>query len=196
MYTPERAWEKLKNGNARFISGNMHFPNISAKRRAETTEGQRPFAAILTCADSRTSPELIFDQGIGDLFVVRVAGNICDDLLSGSLEIGVEYCDTSLIVVMGHQNCGAISIAINEHASTPNLHKLMAKIQPAVDAARREHPDYEGSELINAAAKINARMAAEELVRSSESMREKIASGDLQVVAAYYNIDSGQVEWL
>ena len=196
MYTPGRALEQLKEGNTRFAGEKMQFPNISAKRRAETAGGQKPFAGILTCADSRTAPELIFDQGIGDLFVARVAGNICDDTIIGSFEISVEHFSTSLIVVMGHQSCGAISMAIGGEADSPNTLKILSQIKPAIELAKQENPDFEIDDLVDASAKINAKMTAEDLIKNSMLIQEKIASGDLQVMAAYYSLDSGRVEWL
>src|SRR5262245_24451061 len=127
------ALAKLKEGNGRFVGGKAMTKGIDVKERAELVKGQQPFAIVLTCADSRVAPELVFDQGLGQLFVLRVAGNVCDPNILGSIEYGVEHLKSPLIVVMGHEKCGAVAAAIGGGELHGNLGKLIKEVHVGKD---------------------------------------------------------------
>jgi len=185
----DQALKKLVDGNKRYISSKSMHPNQTQKRRIELKNGQNPFAVILGCSDSRVPPEVIFDQGLGDLFVVRVAGNITGGNVLASIEYAVAHLNTPLVVVLGHSDCGAIkSCASNAHFEG-NLRDLISKLEPALEKARKIPGD-----LINNAAKINAKMVAE--ILSSSVSSGLVGTEALKVVAAYYDLDSGNVEFL
>ncbi len=150
--------------------------------------GQHPFAVILGCADSRVPPEIIFDQGLGDLFVIRVAGNILDDAILGSIEYAVEELGTSLVLVLGHERCGAVAATV-KHAEVPgHISTLLSAIQPAVDRAKNESGD-----LLDNAVRANIRLVVEQL-KSSMPVAEFVQDDRLNVVGAQYNLDHGAVE--
>ena len=197
MLTHKEALSELKRGNERFVTGKSEFPNISAERRIKTTrEGQKPFATVLTCSDSRTPPEYIFDRGLGDIFVVRVAGNICDDFALGSVELGVHHCGSSLVVVLGHRNCGVVSMAVKDSEVSEAAVGIIDKIKPAVESARRKNPGMSEDELIQESARGNALNAVEDILKGSRIIRERVRANEVKLVAAYYDIESGEVEWL
>jgi len=194
---PSEALSRLKLGNERFIADKSLFARTTSERLRETTEsGQNPFAVVLTCSDSRTPPEYIFDQGIGDIFVVRVAGNVCDGIGLGSIELGVEHCGASLVVVLGHRNCGAVAMAVDREFITDAVDEILEKIIPSVKEVKEIEPGIDRDTLINEAAKLNARNAKEDILEKSEAIEEKERSGALQIIAAYYDIETGRVEWL
>jgi carbonic anhydrase len=159
----------------------------TAARRAATAQTQAPFAIIVGCADSRTGPELIFDQNIGDLFVVRTAGNLIDDHGLGSIEYAVEHLGSRLIVVLGHQRCGAVKAAMTSPTAPGHVNSLVHDIQPAVEAAKNE----QGDALANTV-KANARLVAEKIAKEAELGEHK---PEVRIVTGYYSLDSGKVEW-
>jgi carbonic anhydrase len=128
--------KKLSDGNTRFVTSHMIHPNISDIRRTEVAQGQKPFAVILTCSDSRVPPEIIFDQGLGDLFVIRTAGEVVDDIAIASIEYAIEHLGVKLIVVMGHQKCGAVDAAVKGGKFTLHIDQLVEEIMPAVKKAK------------------------------------------------------------
>jgi len=184
---PNAALTKLKEGNARFASSTTSAGKPVAAKRAETADGQHPFAVVLGCADSRTSPEIIFDQTIGDLFVVRTAGNLVDDHALGSIEYAVEHLGTRLIVVLGHTKCGAVTAAMGSETAPGHVGSLVRDIQPAVKATKGKSGDA-----TTLAVAENARLMAEKIRHDAEL-------GDLakevRIISAVYNLDSGKVEW-
>ncbi|HVC90065.1 MAG TPA: carbonic anhydrase [Acidobacteriaceae bacterium] len=186
--TPDAALKELMDGNRRFASGNTtaytHDLNIL---KQHLVEKQEPFAAVLSCADSRVPVEIVFDQTIGHLFVTRVAGNIITPEIVGSLEYGVAVLGTKVILVLGHSNCGAVKAAVAGKAVPGQISTLYAHLQPAVDEAG---PDYK------AATKANAKIQAKLLSQASTVVSEKIKEGQLKVVAGYYDIGSGVVTLL
>jgi carbonic anhydrase len=203
--TAAEALARLKAGGARFATGTGDAKALAAGRSharvQETgTQGQRPFAAILTCADSRTPPEIFLDQGIGDLFVVRVAGNVTDPMGLASLEFGVDALKVPLIVVIGHTRCGAVDAAVQASSApagaagqpTGNLGALVAAIKPAVASARAEG----GDPLLPAAIRANVRQSMAELSSRSPVLASRIAAGQVRVVGAVYDITTGVTEWL
>ncbi len=174
----------------------MARPNADPKRREELVGGQRPFATILTCADSRVPPELIFDRGLGDLFVIRVAGNVADDAVLGSIEYASLNLGVNLIVVMGHQSCGAVDAAAqNKDFDGPATHShidaLIDAIRPAVLQAARKGDDN----LLERSVRRNAIMVSER-IRTSEPVMSKVCAVGVAVQPAYYDLSSGRVQWL
>src|SRR5437773_310046 len=131
--TAEQAWERLKKGNEKFVADKSAAQDLGAERRRELAKGQHPFAIVLTCADSRVAPEYIFNQGLGDIFVLRVAGNIADPFVLGSIEYAVEHLHSPLIVVLGHSKCGAVDAAMGESKPTGNLGKLISEVHIGKD---------------------------------------------------------------
>jgi carbonic anhydrase len=189
--------EALKDGNERFALGRPWHDHQDAARRADTAaHGQHPFATVLACSDSRVPVELIFDQGIGDLFVVRVAGNVCGRDETGSIEYGIEHLHTPLLVVLGHAECGAVTAAVegaDEHGSIP---ELLSHIAPAAARTRAEHPELSGRALIDAAVRTNVWHSIEELYANSAGLRHAVLEGKVRIVGAVYDIRTAKVEWL
>ncbi|MCA9730151.1 MAG: carbonic anhydrase, partial [Candidatus Eisenbacteria bacterium] len=138
--TPDQALEALKAGNDRFVTGTSLFPHLDRKRRYETAKGQTPFVTVIGCSDSRVPIEALFDQGIGDVFVIRVAGNVCDTDEIGSIEYGVDHLGTPLMVVLGHESCGAVTAVVKDAEIHGSIPKLVDNIGPAVATARKFHP--------------------------------------------------------
>jgi carbonic anhydrase len=189
---PAEAVSKLKEGNGRYTGGNLQHPGQTTERRAELANSQHPFAIILSCSDSRVPPEIVFDQGLGDLFVIRVAGNVIDDHALGSIEYAVDHLGVRLIVVLGHQSCGAVKAAKETIAAKSkaagHIQSLVTAIRPAVEAT--VHDDHE------ATVKANVKDVVQALRSSTPVLKPKVDSGDLRVVGAYYNLDTGAVTFL
>ena len=185
--SPDVALARLKAGNARFVSSPVSTGKPTAAKRGETAQTQHPFAIIVGCADSRTAPELVFDQNIGDLFVVRTAGNLVDDHGLGSIEYAVDHLGTRLIVVLGHQRCGAVKAAMASATAAGHVNALVRDIQPAVEAAKSE----KGDPLANTV-KANARLMAEKISKQAELGQHK---SEVRIVTGYYDLDTGVVEW-
>lgn len=182
------ALEKLQAGNQRYVTGQLVHHHQSGSRMRATAIGQHPFAVILGCADSRVPPEIIFDQGLGDLFVIRVAGNIIDDAILGSIEYAVEELKTSLVLVLGHERCGAVAATV-KHAAVPgHISTLLNAIQPAVDRAKNEPGD-----LLDNAVRANIKLVVEQL-KTSLPVAEFVQNDRLTVVGAQYNLGCGTVE--
>lgn len=195
--SPDAALKMLEEGNARFVSGKPEHPHQNKARRVETaTQGQTPFATILACSDSRSPVELIFDQGLGDLFVVRVAGNVAGVDETASIEYAAEHLHTPLLVVMGHTKCGAVTAVVEKAPLKGSLLSLAAKIKPAVFRTQAAHRDLKGDALIALAIKANVQQAMTDLLRRSRIVKNLVKSGNLQVVGAIYDLESGKVEWL
>ena len=187
----------LKEGNERYVEGKARHPHQGRERRALTSaQGQHPLATVLTCSDSRVPPEIIFDQGLGDLFVVRVAGNVAATDEIGSIEYAVDHLNTPLVVVMGHTQCGAVSAVLNNAKLPPNIAALTEPIKPAVAQAKADHPGAAQDVLLAAAIKDNVWQAIADMLEQSPILRDKIKAGQVRVVGAVYDIDTGKVEWL
>ena len=188
--TPDQALTQLLHGNERFVAGWPDHPNQSARRRREVSDaGQQPYATILTCADSRVPPEVIFDQGLGDLFVIRVAGNVLDEIVLGSIEYAVEHLHTPLVMVLGHDKCGAVTAAV-EHAQTNNhVQAVVEALQPALVLAEAQEGDR-----LSVAIDANVRYAVKTLRASEPVLSEERAAGHIQIVGARYNLDTGEVK--
>jgi carbonic anhydrase len=188
--TAEQALDRLKKGNEKFVADRSEAPNIGAERRRELAKGQHPFAIILTCADSRVTPEYIFNQGLGDIFVLRVAGNIADLFELGSMEYAVEVLRVPLIVVLGHSKCGAVGAALGENKPRGNLGKLIEQIQPGKDLPSEKNT------ALKAAIQNNARHQATSLTERSDVLKEFAEHKRLRIVSGVYDLATGKVEWL
>jgi carbonic anhydrase len=186
----------LTKGNERFAAGQPTYPHEGARRRAEVSAGQHPLATVISCSDARVPPEILFDEGIGDLFIVRVIGNIGGADETGSAEYGVEHLGTPLLVVLGHTSCGAVTAAVTHAEVRGSIPPLLAHIQPAVRTARREHPELKAEALIPDTIHANVFHSIEELFNRSEAIRSRVRSGKLKVVGAIYDLKSGRVNWL
>jgi len=184
----DRALEKLIAGNQRYATDQLVHHHQSGNRMRAISPGQHPFAIILGCADSRVPPEIIFDQGLGDLFVIRVAGNILDDAILCSIEYAVEELGTSLVLVLGHERCGAVAATVKHAAVVGHISTLINAIQPAVDRAKNEPGD-----LLDNAVRANVRLVVEQL-KLSMPVAELVQHDRLKVVGAQYNLDCGAVE--
>ncbi len=186
--TPDAALAKLKAGNARFAAATVTEGKSAAAARAATAKSQHPFAIVVGCSDSRTAPELVFDQGIGDLFVVRNAGDLTDNHVLGSIEYAVHHLGSRLIVVMGHDRCGAVQAAVAGGKVPGYLKSVVRGIRPSVKAARRQPGDLLDNAIAN-----NARHVAHEI-------RTKAKFGELRhevrVVVGIYHLDSGKISWI
>ncbi len=189
---PAEAVSKLKEGNGRYTSGNLQHPGQTTERRAELTKDQHPFAVILSCSDSRVPPEIVFDQGLGDLFVVRVAGNVIDDHGLGSIEYAVDHLGARLIVVLGHQSCGAVKAAketIAAKGKAPgHIQSLVTAIQPVVETTAKDDLDT--------TVKANVKHVVQALRSSKPILKAKVDSGEVQVIGGYYSLDTGAVSLL
>lgn len=190
--TGDDALKKLVDGNARFMKDDTAYTNWGAARRAELTKGQKPFAIVLGCADSRVPPEHVFDQELGDLFVVRVAGNVVDTDEIASIEYAVAHLGTPLIIVLGHQSCGAVKATIDGAKDTDHIINLVKKIDPAVKKAQATTKDPAG--LLDAAITENAKIAAATLTQKSSVIKGKVDKGEVKLTAGVYNLATGKVD--
>jgi len=184
----------LKAGNERFQSDKLLQVYLSSSKRKSLVNGQNPCAVIITCSDSRVPPELIFNQGLGDLFVIRVAGNVIDKIELGSMEYAVAHLKTPLIVVMGHENCGAVEAAVKENGEKVhgNIGAIINKIEPSVQKAKSKN--LFGKELIEEATNENIINSSDEL-KKSKIIKEEIKKGNVKIVEAKYMLKSGKVIW-
>lgn len=203
MISAADALQRLRDGNRRFVAGEctanrLHQPDLTA--------GQSPFAIVLACSDSRVPPELIFDQGIGDLFVIRVAGNIAAPSQIGSIEFAATQFGTRLVIVLGHSNCGAVIATLreltkkDEHRS-PNLLAIVDRVRAAVEPVFKEHGDGspsgdESKRLIGEAVRANVRASVERLLRDSLIIESLIDEGNLQIIGAEYCVETGTIKFL
>jgi len=192
------ALERLREGNRRFAA-DRSVVAPSATRRAALADGQRPFAVVLGCSDSRVPAELVFDQGLGDLFVIRVAGNIVAPSLVGSVEFAAERFGTRLVVVLGHSSCGAVLATLEAlggegEASSQNLQAIVDRVRPAVEPLLREG-GLDGDALVGAAVRANVRASADHLRSGSAVLERRIREDGLLVVGAEYSLETGEVEF-
>jgi carbonic anhydrase len=192
--TPERAKEILLEGNKRFVSNQKADRNL-LQQVSETAKGQYPFAIILSCIDSRTSSELIFDLGIGDVFNARIAGNIVNEDILGSMEFACKVAGSKLIVVLGHTSCGAIKGACDQ-VELGNLTSLINKIKPSVDAVKSDgERSSKNMAFVEKVAELNVVRMTEEIKKKSDILREMIDKGEIGIVGGMYNVETGVVEF-
>jgi carbonic anhydrase len=194
--TPADALALLKAGNARFVANKPEHPDETAARRAALASGQDPFAVILSCVDSRVPPELVFDRGLGDLFVSRSAGQVLDRAVRGSIQYGILELKVPLLVVLGHEKCGAVKATLEavEHHSAPlgnDIDALVTALKPAVEQAEAEH----AADPLDAAVRYNVRNIVADLGRDA-TLAPAVAAGALQIMGARYDLDTGAVEFI
>ena len=190
--TADEALQRLMEGNERYVANKSTDLNESQSRRAELAQGQNPFATIFSCVDSRVPPELIFDRGLGDLFVIRTAGQVIDHAVLGSLEFGVAELKIPLLMVLGHEKCGAVKATVeaveNNATAEAEINWLVDGIRPAVEAAKTQSGD-----LLDNAVKANVSLTVERL-KGSSILSEALEKGDLKIIGARYDLDTGSVE--
>jgi len=189
--TGDFALAELSAGNTHHVAHRYRHPHETANRQRELVSGQHPHAEILSCSDSRVPPEVIFDQGLGDLFVVRVAGNVVSDTELGSLEYGAAHLHVPLLVVLGHQHCGAVTAAVDGDGVEGHISALMTLLRPAVEKTRGLPGDP-----VENAVKANVEMVVKQLRTSTPLLAELVAHRKLKVVGAVYSLDTGRVTWL
>jgi len=183
---PGQSLKRLQDGNERFVAGT---PTQVTKRRAEVANGQNPFAIIVSCSDSRAGPEVVFDQGLGDIFVVRTAGHIVDDVGLGSIEYAVEHLGSSLILVLGHERCGAVAAAVGGGKTSGHVPAIVKAIKPAVAKAKGQPGDA-----VDNTVRAHVREVARQLRNAGPLLAERAKSGQLKVVGARYDLDTGRAE--
>lgn len=191
--TPSMAINLLKEGNKRFVN-NLKINRNLLQQANETSDGQHPFAVILSCIDSRTSAELIFDQGLGDIFSVRIAGNIINEDILGSMEFACKVAGSKIIVVLGHTKCGAVKGAC-DHVEMGNLTALLTKIRPAVDeeTQTKENRNSKNSVFVENVATINVKRTVKSIMERSPILKEMIESGQIGIVGGTHDISTGEV---
>jgi carbonic anhydrase len=189
--SPDAALKNLLDGNDRYVASKAVHPDQTTKRRVEVAAGQHPFAVVLGCADSRVPPELIFDQGLGDLFVIRVAGNVASPEVLGSVEYAVEHLGVPVVMVLGHEKCGAVKATAEHEHGDIHVAALVKAIEPAVHEAQQQKGD-----LIHNAVACNVKNAARTIATATPTLKNLIASGKLQVVGADYDLATGKVDLL
>jgi carbonic anhydrase len=189
--TADSVLAELTAGNAHHVAHRYQHPHETAERQRELASSQSPHAEILSCADSRVPPELIFDQGLGDLFIIRVAGNVVSDTELGSLEYGAEHLHVPLLVVLGHQHCGAVTAAVEGGEAEGHIAALVNLLRPAVEKTRGMPGDH-----VENAVKANVEMVVKQLRASTPLLAKLVSEGKLKVVGAVYSLDTGKVTWL
>jgi len=193
--TADEALERLKAGNARFVSGHAHFPTVQKEILAEMARGQHPYATILGCSDSRVPPELVFDAGFGELFVIRVAGNVLGPAVLGTLQYAGSHLHTPLFVVLGHEGCGAVSAALEWKfrgaAQKSRVETVLEHIVPALDELDATQPP---ETLLKSGVDANVRHAVREILATPEA-QASLATGHMKLVGAVYHLDSGAVDF-
>ena len=201
MITPREALDRLREGNARFVSGRAgRDSGADHTRRSEVAENQEPFAIILGCSDSRVPAEIVFDQGLGDLFVIRVAGNIVAPSQIGSVEFAAERYHTRLVVILGHSRCGAILATLEElrrptENQSRNLRSIVDRVRPAVEPLLATELRNNEDALVRDAVRANVRISASQLRHGSEVLEQLIKTNGLRVVGAEYSLDTGAVDF-
>lgn len=201
MISPLDALQRLRDGNRRFVNDEVSEEALASREhKAGAATPQNPFAIILACSDSRVPTELIFDQGIGDLFVIRVAGNIVAPSQIGSIEFAAQQFRTRLVVVLGHSNCGAIIATLKELSKqasvrSPNLRAIVDRVRPALEPVLKGDSDIDDAGFINTCIRANVEASVEQLRHGSLILEQLIEAGDLHVVGAEYSIETGHIEF-
>ncbi len=188
--TADKAVEELKEGNKRYVFNKPTHQNQNSKRRAEVAKGQNPIAVVVTCSDSRVSPEILFDQGIGDLFVIRTAGNIIDDIGLGSIEYAVEHLKVPLVLVLGHERCGAVDATVKGGEVHGHIKTIVSNINKAVDKARSKKGD-----LLENSIKQNIDNVVEQIRNSKPILENYSLKKKIKVLGAIYDLDDGTVRF-
>ncbi|AFY74415.1 carbonic anhydrase [Synechococcus sp. PCC 7502] len=187
----EMALQQLKEGNDRYIFDHVEHPHEGAQRRVDVSIAQHPFAVVLGCGDSRVIPEMIFDQGVGDLFVLRIAGNIADDAVIASIEFAIQHLGVRLVVVLGHEKCGAVTAAIAHEVGSSKINSLLSYIEPAIGVAQSQ-----SGNLLTNAIKVHVKRMVNLIAKSEPVLAHEYRTGNLKVLPAYYNLATGIVDFL
>jgi len=191
-HPPDDPIRRLMAGNERFAKG-RHRPANYKSERAMLTKGQHPYAIVLSCSDSRVPPEIVFDESLGRLFVVRVAGNVVDPATLGSIEYAAEHLHSKMLFVLGHESCGAVRAAVDGGHFTPSIESIVEKIKPAVAASRRDHPN--AKDILPFAIQENVAVQIRSIVDQSNILREMIEKKELRIEGGVYRLDSGKVDF-
>jgi len=196
--TADEALSKLMDGNLHFVSNQITIRETSTPSiRESLTTGQKPFAIILACSDSRVPPEIIFDQGLGEIFVVRVAGNVPDPVILGSIEYAAEHFNCPLVMVLGHKRCGAVTAAVESQGPPHgNIGAIIKTIAPAVKQAKKDVKGPSKSDFVESAIDNNIKLVAKSLLKQSPVIRSLVDEGKLKIVGAKYDLDDGTVRLL
>ena len=196
--TADQALQKLLDGNQRYVENKPGAAAMcDAPAREKLSQTQHPYAIILSCADSRVPPEVIFDKALGEIFVVRVAGNVTDPIVLGSIEYATEHLGTPLIMVLGHERCGAVTAAVNSKGKPEgNVGAIVKAIQPAAKKAKQISKGKSSEELVECAVEVNAKAVAANLTKKSKVLAHQLKEGQIKIVAAKYDLDDGKVTLL
>lgn len=200
MLTADQALSRLQQGNATFVEHDHAVIEIDTRRRSELAEQQDPFAIILGCSDARVPAELIFNQGLGELFVIRVAGNIVAPSQVGSIEFAAEKFGSRLVVVLGHTRCGAVAASLQQlqtpsEQRSPNLKSIVSRISPALEPLLAEATPDNPDRLLSAAVRANVRASVQQLKHGSDVLEQLIRAGGLKIVGAEYDLDTGIIDF-
>ena len=194
--TPQQAWRALRDGNARFVTGRREHPNQDVDRRAELARGQSPFAVVFGCSDSRVAAEIIFDRGLGDLFVVRTAGHVVDSGVLGSIEFGATLLASPLVVVLGHDQCGAVTAALKAHATgqmpTGYVRDIVERVLPSVITAPPSSPGLSAAQRLDQVSDEHIRHTGQLIVERSAAIARLVDQGRCAVIGVAYRLEEGQ----
>ncbi|MGZ3515325.1 MAG: carbonic anhydrase [Thermodesulfobacteriota bacterium] len=196
--TADEALQRLLDGNKRYVESRMTAcGEANAAAREKLANTQKPYAVILSCSDSRVPPEIIFDKGLGEIFVVRVAGNVPDPIILGSIEYAVEHLGSTLVMVLGHERCGAVTAAVDAKGKPEgNIGVIIKAIAPAVKQAKTEYKGKEKPELVETAINDNVKLVAADLTKQSSVLKHFVEQGKVKIVGAKYDLDDGKVSLL
>lgn len=186
-----QALRLLMDGNQRFSSGYPTHPHHTTRRRNEITKGQHPIAAVLCCSDSRVPPEIVFDQGLGDIFVVRVAGNVADNLTLGSIEYAVEHLHVPLVLVLGHSKCGAVAASLENKLHRSHIDHIIKHIRPSIPSSQKISED-----MMTETAKSHTKRMVKKLIDAKSVFSHLIQRKKLKIIPAFYSLDTGKIELL
>lgn len=194
----DEALQKLMDGNERYVKQQMTASKLcDSATRQSLAKGQKPYAVILTCSDSRVPPEIVFDKGLGEIFVIRVAGNVPDPIVLGSIEYAAEHIGSPLVMVLGHERCGAVTAAVDAKGKPEgNIGAIVTAIAPAVKQAKKHYTGKDKAQLVENAVDINARLVAANLTKQSAVLDHLVKAGKLKIVTAKYDLDDGTVSLL
>jgi carbonic anhydrase len=198
MKVSDEALQRLLDGNKRYVESKMNAcGEVNAAAREKLAKTQKPYAIILSCSDSRVPPEIIFDKGLGEIFVVRVAGNVPDPIILGSIEYAAEHLGSPLVMVLGHERCGAVTAAVDAKGKPEgNIGAIIKAIAPAVKQAKREYKEKEKTELVETAINDNVKLVVVNLTKQSSVLEQFVKEGKLKIVAAKFDLDDGKVTLL
>lgn len=188
--------KELMDGNTRFASGQSKHPRATLARLKETSGGQHPHAVVLTCADSRVPPEIFLDQGIGDIFTIRVAGNVANNDEIASAGYAIEHFGSPVCVVLGHAECGAVKAVVNGDKVPEDIQRLVVHIGEAFSKTKQHNPTLQGKDLVAETVRVNVWESVEDMIKGSEIIQAKVRSGALRMLGGVYQIDDGKVDWM